>query len=143
MLCVDVNVLVNGLNEQAADHDRVGKWLEDAVNGTEPVGIPDVVGSGFVRISSNRRIFSEPSTSTAAWSSLRSVLAAPAVRLLTPGEQHWGSFERLCHQVDARGNDVSDAYIAAYAIENNATLVTDDRGFSRFEGLRWRLPLDE
>ena len=42
----------------------------------------------------------------------------------------------------ARGNDVPDAYLAALAIEQGATWITTDRGFARFPGLRWRLPLD-
>jgi predicted nucleic acid-binding protein len=40
------------------------------------------------------------------------------------------------------GNDIPDAYIAAYAVENNATLLSADRGFARFDRLRWRHPLD-
>ena len=33
--------------------------------------------------------------------------------------------------------------VAAYAIENNATLLSADRGFARFERLRWRHPLGD
>jgi len=36
---------------------------------------------------------------------------------------------------------VPDAYLAALAIESGSELVTADRGFSRFPGLRWRHPL--
>ncbi|HEX4981025.1 MAG TPA: hypothetical protein VFV63_04970 [Ilumatobacteraceae bacterium] len=41
-----------------------------------------------------------------------------------------------------RGNDIADAKLAAYAVENNALWLSADRGFSRFENLRWRHPLD-
>jgi predicted nucleic acid-binding protein len=33
---------------------------------------------------------------------------------------------------------VSDAYLAALAIEHGAEPITTDRDFARFPGLRWR-----
>jgi predicted nucleic acid-binding protein len=33
-------------------------------------------------------------------------------------------------------------HLAAIAIEQNATLVSFDRGFARFSELRWELPSD-
>jgi predicted nucleic acid-binding protein len=36
---------------------------------------------------------------------------------------------------------VPDAHLAALAIEYGRTLQTTDRGFGRFEGLRWENPL--
>jgi predicted nucleic acid-binding protein len=44
--------------------------------------------------------------------------------------------------IDARGPDIADAYLAAYALDNNATFVSADRGFARFSRLKWRRPLD-
>ena len=44
---------------------------------------------------------------------------------------------------NARGNLVSDAFLAAIAIEMGAELVTADRGFGRWPGLKWRHPLDK
>jgi uncharacterized protein len=40
-----------------------------------------------------------------------------------------------------QGNLVPDAYLAALAIEGGCELVTTDRDFARFTGLRWRHPL--
>jgi len=59
---------------------------------------------------------------------------------LAPGPRHWGVFERLCRDAGVRGNLVPDAYLAALAIEHGAELVTADRDFERFPGLRWRMP---
>jgi len=36
------------------------------------------------------------------------------------------------------GDLVTDAYLAALAIETGATLVSADRDFGRFPGLRWQ-----
>jgi predicted nucleic acid-binding protein len=38
------------------------------------------------------------------------------------------------------GPDITDAYLAAFALENDATFVTFDRGFQRFTGLRVFVP---
>lgn len=62
--------------------------------------------------------------------------------MLRPGERHWQSFERLATSINAAGNDIQDAYLAAYALENNATWLSADRGFARFRELRWEHPID-
>jgi predicted nucleic acid-binding protein len=63
--------------------------------------------------------------------------------LIAPGPRHWEIFERLCVTAGAKGNLVPDAHLAALAIESGSELVTTDRDFSRFPGLRWRHPLAE
>jgi predicted nucleic acid-binding protein len=68
--------------------------------------------------------------------------AQPRAVALRSGERHWELFTSLCRSGDARGNLVADAYHAALAIEAGAALVTTDRDFARFPGLRWRHPLE-
>lgn len=60
---------------------------------------------------------------------------------LAPGERHWGIFASLLGEADARGNLVPDAYLAAMCIEQGATWYSADRGFARFPGLDWRVPV--
>jgi len=60
----------------------------------------------------------------------------PAAASLDPGAIHWDIFRTLVLESGVSGPHVSDAYLAAFAIENNATFVTFDRGFRRFEGLK-------
>jgi predicted nucleic acid-binding protein len=61
---------------------------------------------------------------------------------IKPGVRHWGIFTRLCRTANARGNLISDAYLAALAIESGSEWITVDRDYSRFPGLRWRHPLE-
>ena len=61
---------------------------------------------------------------------------------LSPGPRHWDIFERLCRAADATGNLVPDAYLAALAVEHGAELISADRDFARFAGVRWRHPFD-
>lgn len=142
MLCADVNVLVYGHRADLPEHADYRELLGRIANDEEPLGVPDVVAVGFLRIITNRRVFTEPTPPGDAWAALDALLDAPAVRLLTPGERHWQHVRRLAQSIDARGNDLSDAHLAAYAVDSGATLLSADRGFARFAGLRWRHPLD-
>ena len=141
MRCVDVNVLVYAHRLDSPDHDQYRAQLTLWANDDEPLGLPDVVVSGLVRIITNRRIFAAPTFPIDAWRQVDDLLNAPAASILRPGNTHWDHFRRLASQIDAKGNDVSDAYIAAYSAENNATFISADRGFRRFDGIRWQHPL--
>jgi predicted nucleic acid-binding protein len=59
---------------------------------------------------------------------------------IVPGPRHWEIFTNLCEAVNARGNLVPDAYLAALAIESGSEWITTDRDYSRFPGLKWRHP---
>lgn len=43
-----------------------------------------------------------------------------------------------CRRLDIRDSEVTDAYLAALAIESGCEWWTTDRGFGRFPGLCWR-----
>jgi toxin-antitoxin system PIN domain toxin len=141
MFCVDVNVLVYGHRRDLSGHSDYRDLLERLANGDEPLGIPDLTFGGFVRIVTNRRIFVKPTNIDEAWAAVDALLSAPAVMHLLPGQRHWSFFRQLAADIDARGNDISDAYLAAYAVENNATWLSADHGFARFQRLRWSHPL--
>lgn len=142
MRCVDVNVLVYAHRVDLPEHDRYRALLDRLANDAEPLGLPDLVLSGFLRVVTNRRIFEDPAQPADATAAVDELLAAPAAMRLGAGERHWNLFRQLAAEIDARGNDVADAYLAGYAVENNATWLSADRGFARFRRLRWCHPLD-
>jgi len=143
MRCVDVNVLVNAHRIDAPDHEQYRGWLDAARRDQEPLGVSDVVLSGFLRVVTLPRVFRDPTPLAAALEFAEAVRAAPAFVSLAPAERHWELFVDLCRDGDARGNLVPDAFLAALAIEHNAALVTADRGFRRFPRLRVEHPLDD
>jgi toxin-antitoxin system PIN domain toxin len=102
--------------------------------------VPDIVWAGFIRIATNRRIFTVPTPLDDAFGFLRAVRAQPTHVALVPGAQHLGLFERICREADALGDLAADAYLAALALEHGCTLVSLDRDFARFPTLRWRRP---
>ena len=136
-----MNVLVYAFREDAPGHSQFRAWLDAARADDEPIALCDVVLSGFVRVATNPRVFIGAAPIADALAFARALRDDPGTAIVTPGERCWDIFDRLCGEADARGNLVSDAYIAALAIETGCELITTDRDFSRFPGLRWRHPL--
>lgn len=139
-LC-DINVLVFAHREDAVDHRRYANWLDETINSDEAYGVSEMVLSGFMRIVTNRRIMKTPATADEALRFIRTLREQPNAVALAPGPRNWEIFERLCREAGATGDLVPDAYLAALAIEHGAELITTDRDFARFPGLRWRHPL--
>jgi toxin-antitoxin system PIN domain toxin len=139
----DVNVLVNAYRRDAPRHAEFLKFVESRVAGSQPFAVPAVVFSGFFRIVTHPRLFNPPSQFSDALVFAEQIHALPHCVTVVPGVRHWSIFVELCKKGAARGSLISDAYLAAIAVEMGAELVTDDRGFGRWPGLRWRHPIDE
>jgi toxin-antitoxin system PIN domain toxin len=135
-----VNVVVAAAR---GDHRHFGvarPWLEALVGSGDAFSIPDAVAGAFVRIVTSRRVFPEPSPIEDAFAYLRALRGQRGHLLLAPGPTHLELLERLCRDADATGDLVPDAQIAALALEHGAEVVSFDRDFARFEGLRWSRP---
>lgn len=140
MLALDVGVIVAAFRADAPDHPVMRRWLEDAVNSPEPVGVSDAVLAGAVRLLTHPRIFNPATPLDQALAETRKLRDHPGVVTLVPGPRHWDIFEHLCRSAQTRGNLVADAQHAALAVEHGATLVSRDRDFTRFPDLQWRHP---
>jgi toxin-antitoxin system PIN domain toxin len=134
----DVNVLLYAFRDDLPAHEDHRKWLLDRLAGEEPVALPDAVLAGFMRVVTHPRIFSPPTPPLEAAAFVDALLAAPGAVTPTLSAAHLETFLCLCTRANARGSLVADAYLAAVAIELDAVLVTTDRDFARFQGLRWR-----
>jgi toxin-antitoxin system PIN domain toxin len=141
VILLDVNVLVYAFKEGAPQHVDYRSWLERQLAGPEPVGLADEVLSGVLRIVTHPRVFEVPSTSVEALAYVAALRDHPMTVALQPGARHWCIFTDLVVSASCRGNLVTDAYLAAIAIETGSEWITTDRDFARFEGLRWRHPL--
>lgn len=134
MDCVDVNVLVHAVNQGSPCFDQARGIL---TGGAGAVAMLPIVAIGFLRITTSAAILEHPLTAGQADGFLTSVMALPHVHMPAPSSGHWAIFQRL-HQIHApRGGDVTDAYLAACAMDLGARLVSYDRGFKRFAGLDW------
>lgn len=141
MIVPDVNVLLYAFRTDLPDHKRFRAWLLDALSEDEPVALPGTVVAGFMRIVTHPRVFSPPTSPREAATFVDALRGSPGVLSPDPGPDHIGTFLGLCTDANARGSLVADAYLAAVVIELDAVLMTTDRDFARFPGLRWRHPL--
>ena len=142
MLLPDVNVLVYAHRKDAVpNHAEYAAWLSRLATGPEPFALSVLALSGFVRVTTNDRIFRPASSIDDAFGFIAELVRRPTARVVGPGPDHMTIFERLCRDAGATGNLVADAQHAAVAIEHGCTMVSTDSDFDRFPGLRWRHPL--
>jgi toxin-antitoxin system PIN domain toxin len=137
----DVNVLVYAARTDTPECARYRAWLERSLMGPEPVAITSPVVAGFLRVVTNARIFARPSSLEDALAFVGAVLDAPAAVVPALSERLVPTLAEVCRAAGATADRVPDAYLAALALDLDAELITADRGFARFEGLRWRHPL--
>jgi uncharacterized protein len=137
----DVNLLVYAYSTDAPRHDAARTWLEDALSGTRSVGLSWAAILGYVRLMTSRAVRIEPIAPSHAIADVRSWLARPQVVVIEPGRRHLDLVEELMREGGASGRDVTDAHLAALAIEHQAELFSNDSDFARFPGLRWTDPL--
>ncbi len=138
MILPDVNTLVYAFHRDAVGHDRYADWLSAVLAGSEPLMLADVVLTGFLRVVTNRRIFTDPAPMQAALSFVEVLRAAPVSSALSPSDATWRQFARFVNEDSYLiGNLVPDAWIAALAVTSGARVATADAGYARFSGLRW------
>ena len=137
----DINVLIYAHREDAPEHDKYAGWLTSLVEGAAPFALSSVTLGGFLRIVTNPRIFQAATPMELALAFCRQLMARPTAAFLQPGARHWAIMVDLIERSGVRGAMVSDAYLAALAIEHGCQLVTTDSDFARFPSLRWRHPL--
>ena len=132
----DVNVLVYAVNRDAPQCSTAARWLEDAF--ADPAGIAFTwhALAGFLRLSTERRIVSSALSLDTALDVGNEWLSHPRARIIGPTDRHAPVLARLLIGAGRGGNLVSDAHLAAIAIEHGAVLGTFDRDFERFAGLR-------
>lgn len=140
MVIVDANVLLYAVNEDAPHHEVARRWLDEALAGASGVGFAWVVVLAFLRISTNPRIFPEPLSPDEALAQMEAWLAMPAAVVVDPAPRHLSVLAGLLTTSSTGTNVVTDAHLAALAIEVNGPVVSFDRDFARFDGLRHQLP---
>lgn len=135
----DVNVLIYAHREDAPEHARYATWLRALTASAEPFALSEIVLAGFIRLVTNKKIFSPPTPMETAIAFCQRLATRPRAVMVRPTPRHWEVFVELCRDIE--GPLVSDAYLAALAIEHGCELISTDSDFARFAGLRWRHPL--
>lgn len=141
MIIPDVNVLVIAARDDAPRHQEYRAWLMEALSAHRAVALSDFTVTGFVRVMTHPRIFNPPTPIAGALEFIEALRLHGSSLWIQAGAGHWQIFAKLCRSAEAKGNLVPDAWLAALAIEHGAELISADRDFARFPGLRWRHPL--
>jgi len=140
MKVVDANVLLYAVNSAAPQHEESLRWLDGALDGEDTVGFGWNALLAFVRISTNPRIMPSAFAPAVAMAQVHDWISAPSAHVLSPGERHPEILERLLAERGSAANLVSDAHLAALAIEHRGSIVSYDSDFARFSGVRWATP---
>jgi uncharacterized protein len=142
MIVTDVNILIYAYDINYIHHEKVRTWFEEKLTSTDSLYLNWQAISGFLRITTNRKLFPIPMASEKARGKVNEWLSRPNVSILLETEKHWTIFERLLVETGITGSMTMDAHLAALAIEHGVTLATTDRDFSAFKGLRTLNPVD-
>ena len=137
MILVDVNLLVDATMTSARDHEAARAWLQSRLAGTARVGLPWASITGFVRVAGQPRAWERPLPVDRSLAVVRSWLSRPCAWIPEPGPRHLDILEALLGpQPSVRL--VTDAHIAAIALEHGLELASRDRDFARWADLGLR-----
>lgn len=127
----DINVLVAAHRVDHPQHKVAADWLvrslKDSKDG-QVLMLPMQVISGFLRLVTNAKIFSVPSSSAQAVDFVDWLLEDTHVRLLG-NTSEWVVFRRLILDKRLAANHIPDAHLAALSLSFSEPLVTFDKGF--------------
>ncbi len=141
MILVDANILLYAEDSLQSRHQQARAWWDGQLSGTKVVCLCWTVLSAFIRIGTNPRVFDYPLSLEQALERVQSWLDQPCTRVVRPTERHWTVFKKMLTDGQAVANLVTDAHLAALAIEHGCELASTDSDFARFPKLKWRNPL--
>jgi len=141
MIVPDANLLLYAYDSESPFHAAASRWWAALLSGVEPVGLCPVVVFAFLRLSTHGKVFDRALTVGEAAQRIASWLARPNVRLLVAGPGHIEAVTRLLTKAGTAGSLVTDAQIAALALEYGATVHSADTDFARLTGVNWTNPL--
>ncbi len=141
MILVDANLLLYAANHAAPEHPQARLWLDDRLSGTARVGLPWPSLLAFVRLATNPVVVRHAVAAADAWRQVEEWLACESAWIPQPGADHPDVLRTLFKAPWMTSRLVSDAHLAALAIEHGLTLCSTDGDFSKFPRLTWQNPL--
>ena len=141
MILIDTNILIYAINRDSPMHELALTWLNKQLSAGTRIGLPWLVITAFVRLTTNHRVFPNPLAAEDAIRTVDEWLAIPHVSTLNPGDGHWQTLSRLLLRVGTAGNLTTDAHLAAIAIDNACVICSADSDFKRFQGVQHFNPI--
>ena len=136
MILLDANILIYAYSTTSPHHEAARVWLETTMSERKEVRLAWVAIAAFIRIITNSHLYKEIYSLEEACDRIDDLLSMSNVAILQPTERHWTILKRLLIGDQATQNLVTDAHLAALAIEHGASICTNDKDFTRFTGLK-------
>ena len=140
-MILDANLLIYARNAADPRHHQARQVVEDALNGPRRVGLPWQSLGAFLRITTHPRALDRPLRPDEAADQVEHWLATPAAWVPVPTARHADVLLDLVRRHRISGALMSDAHLAALAIEHGVAVWSTDSDFARFDGLVWHDPL--
>jgi len=104
------------------------RWHQ-LLNGDEAVALPWVVLCGFLRLTTNPRVFPQCLTPEAAWAFVDEWLDLDITTIPLEKSTHRTVLKLFIEESGTAGNLVTDAHIASIALTHDAVVLSCDRDF--------------
>ena len=142
MIAVDTNILVYAHRRDSPFHDVAAACVRELAEGAGSWALPWPCVHEFLAIVTHERIFSPPTTMAKALEQVGAWLESPSLVVLSESEGYWEKLAPLVERAKITGPRVHDARIAALCLHHGVReLLSADRDFSRFSGLKTRNPV--
>lgn len=140
-MIIDANILLYAVDEGSQWHGQARRWLEDRLNGPTRVGLPWQSLTAFLRIATHPRALPHPLRAVDAWAHVQAWLDVSTAWIPVATDHHAAVLGGLVERYGVTGNVVSDAHLAALAIEHGVAIASADTDFARFTEVRWVNPV--
>ena len=141
MIIPDLNLLLYAYSTEDPGHIAARDWWISLLSGEETIGIPLAISVGFIRLATNPSIVSPPMRSDQAVALVKEWFRSPRTIHLDSGVNHFDHLKQCLNAAGRAGRLVTDAHIAALALDHDAEIHSADQDFGLFPNVRWRNPL--
>ena len=141
MIIPDLNLVLYAHVNVDERHAAARQWWDGLQSGSETVGIPLAVSIGFVRLATSPAVVSPPLPSGEAVAHVQGWFEHPHFLHIDSGANHFTYMARCLAAAGRAGKLVTDAHLAALALDHDAEVHTADRDFRLFPDVRWHNPL--
>jgi toxin-antitoxin system PIN domain toxin len=136
----DVNFILAILHPEHQHSNRANNWL-NRVTANGDVVVCRIVQMGALRLLTKRLVMGDAVlTGRDAWSFLQCLFSDDRFAFSDEPAGLAGKWQNICEALPSGVSVDTDAYLAAFALAADLTVVTFDGGFSRFHGLKMEIP---
>lgn len=142
MIAVDTNILVHAHRRDSQWHEPAKECMRQLAESAAAWAIPWACIHEFLAVVTRERVFVPPTPLAKALEQVESWLESPSLVLLSESAGYAELLAAVLGRAKTTGSKIHDARVAAICLHHGVReLLTADRDFSRFHGLKVRNPL--